>query len=378
MSHKHSCCNGGNHVSVSKFKKLATVATAAVSVSVLLTACQGKKSASSTGTKTTKHSIALITDNNAIDDHSFNEAAWNGFKSFGKKHGLKQGKGGYQYFESSSAADFTPNANEAASSGFETIFGVGYQLTSAIKSAAKKNPKKNFVIIDDVISGQKNVASVTFESNQASYLAGIAAAYTTKTNHVGYIGGAKSATLELFEAGFKQGVEDGAKALGKKIKVDDQYIGNFNSTDKAKSIAQSMYASGADIIYHAAGNAGNGVFTEAKDINKNRKADKRVWVIGVDVDQSNLGSYTSKDGKKSNFVLTSVLKGLDVAVERIAEKAYQGKFPGGKHFVYTLEGNGVSVTKGNIDSKTWSKVQAARKQILNGKVKVAESVSDLK
>ncbi|MBT8879802.1 BMP family ABC transporter substrate-binding protein, partial [Lactobacillus delbrueckii subsp. bulgaricus] len=102
------------------------------------------------------------------------------------------------------------------------------------------------------------------------------------------------------------------------------------------------------------------------------------WVIGVDVDQSSLGSYTSKDGKKSNFVLTSVLKGLDVAVERIAEKAYQGKFPGGKHFVYTLEGNGVSVTKGNIDSKTWSKVQAARKQILNDKVKVAESVSDLK
>lgn len=114
--------------------------------------------------------------------------------------------------------------------------------------------------------------------------------------------------------------------MGKKIKIDDQYIGNFTSTDKAKSIAQSMYASGADIIYHAAGNAGNGVFTEAKDINKNRKASKKVWVIGVDVDQSSLGSYTSKDGKKSNFVLTSVLKGLDVAVERIAEKAYQGKF----------------------------------------------------
>ena len=334
-------------MSVSKFKKLATIATAAISVSVLLTACQGKKSSTSTGTKTTKHSIALITDNAAIDDHSFNEAAWNGFKAFGKKHNLKQGKG-------------------------------GYQLTSAIKSAAKKNPKKNFVIIDDVISGLKNVASVTFESNQASYLAGVAAAYTTKTNHVGYIGGVKSATLELFEAGFKQGVQAGAKALGKKIKIDDQYIGNFTSTDKAKSIAQSMYASGADIIYHAAGNAGNGIFTEAKDINKNRKESKKVWVIGVDVDQSNLGNYTSKDGKKSNFVLTSVLKGLDVAVERLAEKAYQGKFPGGKHFVYTLEGNGVSVTKGKIDSKTWTKVQNARKQILAGKIKVADSVSDLK
>ena len=72
------------------------------------------------------------------------------------------------------------------------------------------------------------------------------------------------------------------------------------------------------------------------------------------------------------------MTGVNVAVKDIATKAAKGKFPGGKHFVYTLEGNGVSVTKGNIDSKTWSKVQAARKQILNGKVKVAESVSDLK
>ena len=360
-----------------KFKKILSFGVVLASVGLILTACSGKKSGQSAN-KDTKHGIALITDENGVDDHSFNQAAWSGFKAYGKEHGLKQGKGGYQYFQSSSAADFTPNFDQAATAGYQTIFGVGYQLADAVKQAAKKNPKKNFVIIDSVDSGIKNVASATFESNQASYLGGLAAAYTTKTNKVGFIGGAKSSIIDLFEAGFKQGVADGAKALHKKISVQTQYIGNFTSTDKAKSIAQSMYASGADIIYHAAGNAGHGVFTEAKDINKNRKASKKVWVIGVDVDQSSLGSYTSKDGKKSNFVLTSVLKGLDVAVERIAEKAYQGKFPGGKHFVYTLEGNGVSVTKGNIDSKTWSKVQAARKQILNGKVKVAESVSDLK
>ena len=359
------------------YKKLVAAGAATLSVAAVLTACSGKKS-NTTVNKDTKHGIALITDGNGVDDHSFNQAAWSGFKDYGKEHGLKQGKGGYQYFESSSAADFTPNLTQAAQAGYQTIYGVGYMLTDSVKAASKKYPKKNFVLIDSVITGRKNVASVTFKSNEASYLGGLAAAYTTKTNKVGFIGGAKSSVLELFEAGFKQGVEAGAKALGKKIKIDDQYIGNFTSTDKAKSIAQSMYASGADIIYHAAGNAGNGVFTEAKDINKNRKASKKVWVIGVDVDQSNLGSYTSKDGKKGNFVLTSVLKGLDVAVERIAEKAYQGKFPGGKHFVYTLEGNGVSVTKGNIDSKTWSKVQAARKQILAGKIKVADSVSDLK
>ncbi len=97
-------------------------------------------------------------------------------------------------------------------------------LTDSVKAAAKKNPKKNFVIVDDVIKGQKNVASATFMSNQASYLAGLAAAYTTKTNKVGFVGGAKSSIINLFEAGFKQGVRDGAKALHKKVSVSTNIL----------------------------------------------------------------------------------------------------------------------------------------------------------
>ncbi|MBA1394605.1 BMP family ABC transporter substrate-binding protein, partial [Lactobacillus sp. XV13L] len=179
-------------------------------------------------------------------------------------------------------------------------------------------------------------------SNESSYLGGVAAAYTTRTNKVGFIGGAKSAIIATFEAGFKQGVRDAAKALHKKITVSTSYIGNFTATDKAKSIAQSMYANHADVIYQAAGNAGNGVFQEGKAYNQARPASQKVWVIGVDVDQEHLGSYKSKDNKKGNFTLTSVLKGLNVATETLANDAAQGKFPGGKHLVYTLKGDGVS------------------------------------
>lgn len=358
-------------MSIFKFKKLATISAIATSAVLFLTGCKNNNNNFETGTNTTKHSIALITDNNAIDDHSFNQAAWEGFLAYGKEHKLRRGKGGYQYFESNSAADFTPNANQAANTGFETTFGVGFQLAPAIQAAAKSNPDKQFVIVDDVIPGLKNVASVTYKSQQASYLAGIAAAYTTKTNKVGFVGGAKSSTIDLFEAGFKQGVKDGAKSLGKKVQVHAQYIGNFSATDKAKSIAQSMYASGSDIIFHASGNAGNGIFTEAKNINQDRKANNRVWVIGVDVDQSNLGEYTSKDGKKANCQLTSVLKGVDVTVKRLADLSYKGKFPGGKHIVYDLKGNGVSVTRGHISGKVWKEIQNYRKQILDGKIKVA-------
>ena len=353
-----------------KFTKFLSLGFLMASFTLVLNACSGKKQGTSSQNK--KDSIALITDSNGINDQSFNQAAWAGFKDYGKEHNFKQGKG-YQYFQSSSATDYTPNFNQAAKSGYQTIFGIGYMLKDSVKAAAKKNPKKNFVIVDDVITGQKNVASVTFKSNESSYLGGVAAAYSTKTNKVGFIGGAKSAIIDTFEAGFKQGVKDAAKAQHKKINVSVQYIGNFTSNDKAKSIAQSMYANKCDIVFQAAGSAGSGVFQEAKALNQTKPESNKVWVIGVDVDQKNLGNYKTKDGKKANFTLTSVLKGLNVATKSLADDAAKGKFPGGKHLVYSLKGNGVSITKGNLTPKAWLAVEKAKQQIVAGKITVAQN-----
>ena len=353
-----------------KFTKFLSLGFLMASFTLVLNACSGKKQGTSSQNK--KDSIALITDSNGINDQSFNQAAWAGFKDYGKEHHFKQGKG-YQYFQSSSATDYTPNFNQAAKSGYQTIFGIGYMLKDSVKAAAKKNPKKNFVIVDDVITGQKNVASVTFKSNESSYLGGVAAAYSTKTNKVGFIGGAKSAIIDTFEAGFKQGVKDAAKAQHKKINVSVQYIGNFTSNDKAKSIAQSMYANKCDIVFQAAGSAGSGVFQEAKALNQTKPESNKVWVIGVDVDQKNLGNYKTKDGKKANFTLTSVLKGLNVATKSLADDAAKGKFPGGKHLVYSLKGNGVSITKGNLTPKAWLAVEKAKQQIVAGKITVAQN-----
>ncbi len=351
-----------------KYTKFLSLGVIATSLALLVTGCSGKKQNSTGSSK--KNSIALITDSNGINDQSFNQAAWEGFKAYGKEHSLKQGSG-YQYFQSNSASDYTPNFNQAAKSGYQTIYGIGYLLKDSVSAAAKKNPKKNFVIVDDVITGQKNVASVTFKSNEASYLGGVAAAYSTKTNKVGFIGGAKSTIIEAFENGFKQGVEDAAKQMNKKITVSSQYVGNFTSTDKAKSMAQSMYADKCDVIFQAAGSAGNGVFQEAKAHNQTRSADEKVWVVGVDVDQEKMGEYKTKDGKKANFTLTSVLKGLGVVTKSLADDAAKGKFPGGKHLEYSLKENGVSVTKGNLSAKAWAAVQKAKAQIIAGKVKVS-------
>lgn len=357
-------------------KKAISITGIALAVGLTLTACSGKTQGGS-GNKAgdANHSVALITDGNGVNDHSFNQSAWNGFLAYGKEHNLSRGKNGYQYFQTGGPSEFVPNIDQAANAGYQTIFGIGYQLKDAISTAAKKYPKKNFAIVDDIIQGQKNVVSANFRSEQASYLAGVVAAESTKTGVVGFIGGAHGDIVDLFDAGFTQGVQDTAKKLHKKVTILNQYIGNFNSSDKAKSIAQSMYANKADIIYQAAGSAGNGVFQEAKDYNQLRPVSQKVWVIGVDVDQSNLGKYTAKGGEKSNFTLTSVLKGLDVATKSIADDAYKGKFPGGKHLVYSLKGNGVSITRGNLSSKTWSEVQKAKDQIISGKIKVATTPS---
>lgn len=221
------------------------------------------------------------------------------------------------------------------------------------------------MIVDDVAKTQKNVVSVTFNSEQSSYLAGVAAAKTTKTNKLGFVGGMESAVVKTFEAGFTAG----AKSVNPDIQVDAQYVGSFTDAGKGKTIAASMYQNGADVIFAAAGGAGAGVFTEAKDLNSEKKAADKVWVIGVDRDQNADGAYTAKDGK-SNFTLTSSVKKVGKAVVDVTEKAAKDKFPGGEHLVYGLDDKGVAVTRGHMSAATWDAVQAAKKQIIDGKVEV--------
>lgn len=355
-----------------KTKKVLSFSVILAALGLTATACANK---SANNAKSSNHSVALVTNNTGVDDHSFNQSAWQGLQKYGKSHDLLKGPGGYNYFESSSASDHVPNIEQAIKANYKTIVGVGYELGDAIKSEAAKHPKNNFIMIDNVIN-KKNVASATFKSNDASYLAGVAAAYTTKTNVVGFVGGAHGVILDLFDAGFAKGVYDAAKAQHKKIQILNAYVGNFSSVDKANAIAKAMYARKADVIYQVAATAGEGVFQEAKNINAKKAASDRVWVIGVDSDQSSLGQYTDKNGKAANFTLTSTIKGIGTAVADIANRAYNNDFPGGKHFVYGLKGNGTYVLKGNMSNAAWAAVETAKQNIIAGKIKVPTTPSN--
>ena len=339
---------------------LGLVAVAAVG----LAACGNRSSRKAASSSDVKTKAAIVTDTGGVDDKSFNQSAWEGLQAWGKEHNLAKDKG-FTYFQSTSEADYANNLQQAAGS-YNLIFGVGFALHNAVKDAAEEHTDLNYVLIDDVIKDKKNVASVTFADNESAYLAGVAAAKTTKTKQVGFVGGMESEVISRFEAGFKAGVA----SVDSSIKVQVDYAGSFNDNAKGKTIAAAQYAAGADVVYQVAGGTGAGVFAEAKSLNESRPESEKVWVIGVDRDQEVEGKYTSKDGKESNFVLVSTLKQVGTTVKDIANKAEKGEFPGGQVIVYSLKDKGVDLAVTNLSEEGKKAVEDAKAKILDGSVKV--------
>ncbi|MEQ9764051.1 BMP family lipoprotein [Streptococcus jiangjianxini] len=344
-------------------KKIVGVGLASVAV-LTLAAC-GNRGGSKSDNGDSGLKVAMVTDTGGVDDKSFNQSAWEGLQAWGKENGLKKGKG-FDYFQSTSESDYANNLDTAISSGYKLVFGIGFALHDAIEKVAQDNTDTNFVIIDDVIEGKDNVASATFADNEAAYLAGIAAAKTTKTKKVGFVGGMESDVITRFEKGFEAGV----KSVDDSIEIKVDYAGSFGDAAKGKTIAAAQYASGADIVYQVAGGTGVGVFSEAKSLNEGKKESEKVWVIGVDRDQKDEGKYTSKDGKESNFVLASTLKEVGKTVELISGQAKDNKFPGGDVTVYGLKDGGVDIATTNVDEATVKEINKAKEQIKSGEIKV--------
>ncbi|HEN2833875.1 TPA: BMP family protein [Streptococcus agalactiae] len=295
-------------------KKIAGIGLASIAV-LSLAAC-GHRGASKSGGKSDSLKVAMVTDTGGVDDKSFNQSGWEGMQAWGKKNGLKKGAG-FDYFQSASESDYATNLDTAVSSGYKLIFGIGFSLHDAIDKAADNNKDVNYVIVDDVIKGKDNVASVVFADNESAYLAGIAAAKTTKTKTVGFVGGMESEVITRFEKGFEAGV-----------------------------------------------------FSEAKSRNESLKEADKVWVLGVDRDQAAEGKYTSKDGKASNFVLASSIKEVGKSVELIATKTSKGKFPGGNVTTYGLKDGGVDIATTNLSDDAVKAIKEAKAKIISGDIKV--------
>jgi basic membrane protein A and related proteins len=347
-------------------KKAGLMLSLVVAAGTFLSACGANDESEKNGGggKAADFKIGMVTDAGGIDDKSFNQSAWEGITKFGKENKLEEGRG-YKYLQSTSQAEYEPNLTKFAEAGYDLTYGIGFFLEDAVQKIAGQYPDSHFALVDSLLLDENNkpvfmdnVANITFREEQGSFLVGAIAAKHTKSNKIGFIGGVSSPLIKKFENGFKAGV----KAVNPKAEVFVQYAGSFTAPDKGATIASTMYDSGADIIYHAAGGTGNGVFTEAKNRKKN---EEDVWVIGVDRDQH-------EEGMPENVTLTSMVKRVDVATYDISKRAMEGDFPGGKEVVFGLKENGIGIapTTDNLSKEELSLVEEWKQKILNGDVKV--------
>ncbi|MGI5437386.1 BMP family lipoprotein [Streptomyces shenzhenensis] len=337
----------------------------AVAVVALAAAGCGKSSSDSAGSSDdgtyAGKGIGLAYDIGGKGDQSFNDAAYAGLQKAEKE--FKIGGRDIEPQDGESDADKVQRLETLAKQGYNPIIGVGYSYAPAVKEVAVKYPKVTFGIIDDDTIKEKNVADMVFHEEQASYLAGVAAAKTTKKNHIGFIGGVDIPLIHKFEAGFIQG----AQSVNPKIKIEKQYLtqtaqeGGFSSPDKGKDAANGQVEAGADVVYHAAGLSGQGVIQAA--------AEHKVWAIGVDSDQygqSALAEY-------KDYILGSALKNVGGAVYDLTKSVVDGK-PLSGEVRGDLESGGVGFADSNPKYKAMTDVVAAvdkaKQDIIDGKVTV--------
>jgi len=305
--------------------------------------------------------IGLAYDIGGKGDQSFNDAAYAGFEKAEKE--FKIGGRDIEPQDGESNADKVQRLEQLAKAGYNPVIGVGFVYAPAVKEVAAKYPKVTFGIIDDEQDKAPNVADMVFHEEQASYLAGVAAAKATKKDHIGFIGGVDIPLIHKFEAGFDQG----AKSVNPKIKIESQYLtqtpqeGGFSSPDKGKDAAAGQIEAGADVLYHAAGLSGQGVISEA--------AGKKVWAIGVDSDQYSQTALA----KYKDYILGSALKNVGGAVYDLVKSVYEGK-PKTGVVRGGLDNGGVGFADTNPKYKAMTDVVAAvdkaKQDIIDGKVTV--------
>lgn len=335
-------------------------AASIMSVAALaLTACGGSStedetSASGSGTDV---KACLAYDVGGRGDQSFNDSAAKGLDQAKDELGIETEEVEASQGENDAARE--DRLNQLVNVGCTNIIGVGYIYANAIGAAAKENPDVNFAIIDDASDASKgeNVAQLVFAEHEGSFLVGAAAALKSKSGKVGFIGGTDVPLINKFEAGFKAG----AKAVDEDIDIQTKYLAEdgsgFADPAAGKTAAEGMYDKGADVIYHAAGGSGAGLFEAAKE---NKK-----MAIGVDSDQAKTAEEDVQD-----VIITSMVKNVNVAVFDYLKSATEGEDISGL-VEYDLKDGGVtySTTGGKIDDIT-DKLDKYKQQIIDGEITV--------
>lgn len=254
-------------------------------------------------------------------------------------------------------------------SGFDLIFAIGFAFAEGVGATAPDFAESSFGLVDSVVDAP-NVASLVFAEHEGSALVGAAAALKSESGIIGFIGGVNIGLINKFEAGFKFGAE----YINPDIEILPQYLteppdfSGFNDPAKGKEAALAMYEQGADVVYHAAGGSGGGLFEAAKEVSADGT---KVWAIGVDSDQ-----YETSGEDVKEYILTSMLKRVDVAVYKTIETyVTTGSVSGVNVFDLAAEGVGYSTSGGFVDDIAGQLDELAGK-IISGELTVPDPTAE--
>ena len=305
--------------------------------------------------------VGIVFDGGGRGDKSFYDGAYLGAQRAARELGAN-----VRLVEPGEGSDREAGLRLLAAQGMDLVVGVGFIFTDDLKGLAEEYPDVNFAGVDyalstddagNVIPPPANLAALKFREEQGSYLVGALAALVSKTKEVGFVGGMDIPLIHKFEAGYRAGVQ----RVCPDCRIVAQYAGvtpeAFRNPGRGKELALSQYGSGVDVIFHASGSTGLGVFEAARATNK--------LAIGVDADQ-----YSEAPG----YVLTSMVKGVDNAVFDAVRRVQQGTFRGGVYEFGLKEGGVRYVYDENnralIPDAVRARVEQLRDEIIAGKVQV--------
>lgn len=315
--------------------------------------------------------VGIVFDIGGKNDRSFNAAAWDGVRKAEKDLDIC-----LYDVEPGNPTSIEPAMRAFAERGFDLIIGVGFAQGPIMQSVANDYPEIKFAIVDGVIfeadgkTPKKNVASLVFREHEGSYLVGMIAAAKSKSGVLGFVGGMDIPLIHKFETGY----EEGARSVNPNVRVIDNYVGvtdaAWNNPGKGKELALSQIGQGADVIFTAAGNSGLGAFDAVEQYGRNANGEANKFVIGVDSNQNMV---------KPGFVLTSMVKRVDVAVYDVVKEVLGKEFNGGFH-VFGLDKDGVAYAMDVHNDKLIpddlrSRVEEAKKKIVAGEIKVTDAMA---
>lgn len=344
---------------------LPALLAALVAIILVISGCQQRAAAPQ---QERKIRVGIVYDVGGRGDLSFNDMAFAGLERAQKDFG-----------DRIETRDLEPTAGGEnreellrllAGENYDLIFGIGFLFTDSIQRVAKDSANTKFGLIDGFIpdlTAESNVVCLLFNEHEGSFLVGAAAALKSRTGTIGFVGGMKIPLIEKFEAGYIAG----ARYVRPSIRVLSDYAGTtgeaFRDPVKGKELALAQYDRRADIIYHASGGTGIGVFEAA--VVKKRLA------IGVDADQS----LTVKDDQRGQ-ILTSMMKRVDVAVYETIKGFIEGRFQGGYRNFGLVEG-GVGYAENdynrNMIADIKPRLEELKTKITSGEIKVPSSRAEL-